>query len=329
MTFLSRFKPFWVIALLLGILPLLTHNVTTTTVQADTNTSDWQEPVITLGSSLTTSQKEGTLAVLTQALSNSGESYKTITVTGSTLVRYLNPAGATFSSSSGVWSSAAIEKTASGSGINVKILPYQGQSTITTITANQYKNAAVTAGISDANIYVTSATPIDGSGALAGVYAAFAAQGDALNSKQVTAAQQEMSTLSDISQQNKDKSGYSDAQLNNAIAQAKKAMADKGSTVTNTQIGQIVNQQLINNGLQNIITGNQRQNIINVLIKVRDSGALNSNEFKKQASQLANQIQNKAKKIFAGLNTKENQNFFSQIGSFISGIIATIASWFH
>lgn len=128
--------------------------------------SSSDEPIVTLGSSLTSSQKTGTINTLTASLN--GADYQTLTVNGDTLVKYLNPAGENFTSSSGVWSSAMIQKTSSGSGINVKILDYNGSNNITTITANQYKNAALTAGITDANIYVTSATPIDGSGALLG-----------------------------------------------------------------------------------------------------------------------------------------------------------------
>lgn len=192
--------------------------------------SSSDEPIVTLGSSLTSSQKTGTINTLTASLN--GADYQTLTVNGDTLVKYLNPAGESFTSSSGVWSSAMIQKTSSGSGINVKNLNYNGSNNITTITANQYKNAALTAGITDANIYVTSATPIDGSGALAGVYAAYAKSGNSLNTKQVTAAQDELSTLSGITQANKSKDGYTDSQLNNAVAGAKKEMAQKGSNLS-------------------------------------------------------------------------------------------------
>lgn len=68
------------------------------------------------------------------------------------------------------------KKTSTG-GINVTIVPYNGTNNITTITSDQYRNAAVTAGVSNANIFITSAVSIDGSGALAGVYAAFAQMG--------------------------------------------------------------------------------------------------------------------------------------------------------
>ncbi len=255
-----------------------------------------ETPVVTLGSSLTESQKSGTLKTLTAPLN--GANYQTITVTGSDLVKYLNPSGDNFTTNSGVWSSAMIQKTSAGSGINVKILDYDGKNNITTITANQYKNAALTAGISDANIYVTSAIPIDGSGALAGVYAAFAKNGDALNQKQVNAAQDEMNTLSGITRENKSKDGYSDAQLNNAVAGAKSDMAKIGNNISDSQIRDIVNNQIKINHLGNTINNNQKNQIVNILIEVRDSGALKNKNFKAQAAELSKQIEKNAQNIF-------------------------------
>ena len=273
--------------------------------------ADDETPMVTLGTSLTDSQKDGTLKILTAPLN--GGNYQTITVTGSDLVRYLNPSGDNFTTSSGVWSSAMIQKTSSGSGINVKILDYNGKNNITTITANQYKNAALTAGITDANIYVTSAIPIDGSGALAGVYAAYAKNGNALNQKQVNAAQDEMNTLSGITQDNKDKKGYSDAQLNNAVAGAKSEMAKQGQNISDSQIRDIVNNQININHLGNTINNNQKNQIVNLLIEIRDSGALKSSSFKGQASKLSSQIENSAKNIFNKFNTPENRSWLQQL----------------
>ncbi len=283
-------------------------------------------PVVTLGSSLTESQKSGTLKTLTAPLN--GANYQTITVTGSDLVKYLNPSGDNFTTNSGVWSSAMIQKTSAGSGINVKILDYDGKNNITTITANQYKNAALTAGISDANIYVTSAIPIDGSGALAGVYAAFAKNGDALNQKQVNAAQDEMNTLSGITRENKSKDGYSDAQLNNAVAGAKSDMAKIGNNISDSQIRDIVNNQIKINHLGNTINNNQKNQIVNILIEVRDSGALKNKNFKAQAAELSKQIEKNAQNIFNKFNTPENRNWFQQIWdsvvNFFSHLFGTV-----
>ena len=305
-------------AMLLSVVAMISF---TKPVLADDDT-----PVVTLGTSLTDAQKQGTLKTLTAPLN--GGNYQTITVIGSDLVKYLNPSGDNFTTSSGVWSSAMIQKTSSGSGINVKILDYDGKNNITTITANQYKNAALTAGISDANIYVTSAIPIDGSGALAGVYAAYAKNGNALNQKQVNAAQDEMNTLSGITQDNKNKKGYSDAQLNNAVAGAKNEMAKQGQNITDSQIRDIVNNQININHLGDTINNNQKNQIVNLLIEIRDSGALKDGNFKQQASKLSSQIQNGAKNIFNKFNTQENrnwlQNLWDQIVKFFSGLFGGV-----
>lgn len=282
------------------------------------------DTMVTLGTTLTQTQRQGTLDTLTKPL-NDAQDYQTLTVDGNTLVKYLNPSGNSFTSSSKVWSSAAIEKTNSGSGINVQILPYNGKNNITTITEDQYKNAALTAGIADANIYVTSAVPIDGSGALAGIYAAFAQNGDALNQSQVNAAQSEINTLSDITSANQDKDGYSDAQLNRAVAGAKTQMAQQGGTnISVGDITTIVNNQIEKNDLQNVLTDAQKQDIIDLLVKIRNSGALDSSDFKAQAKKLSSDILDSAKNIFDKLDTPENQNFFQKIWTNISNFFKNL-----
>ena len=281
-------------------------------------------PVVCLGTSLTETQKNGTLKTLSEPLK--GASYQTITITGADLVKYLNPSGANFTTNSGVWSSAMIEKTASGNGINVHILDYQGRNNITTITSDQYKNAALTAGISDANIYVTSAVPIDGSGALAGVYAAYSKTGENLNQSQVNAAQDEINTLSKITKENKDKDGYSDAQLNNAVAGAKQEMGKIGNNISNSQIHDIVNNQININHLGDVINNNQKQQIINILIEVRDSGALKNHKFRDQADALSKNIKKNAKGIFDKINTPENRNWFEQIWHNITSFFSHLFS---
>lgn len=298
-----------------AILGLSAHSVF-----ADSNT--WDKPVATLGKSLSSTQKSETLSTLQNAanITDSDE----LTVTGSTLVKYLDQNQQTFNANSNVYSSALIQKNNSNTGINVKIVDFNGSNNITTITANQYKNAALTAGVTNATIYVTSAVPIDGSGALAGVYAAFAENGETLNQSQVTAAQDEMSTLSDITQANKGTDGYTDSQLNNAVTGAKKDMANKGDNLTVNQITNIVNNQLEQNNLTTIINNNQKTQIINLLVKIQDSGALKSDDFKNQAGKLMDNIQSNAKNVFDKLNTESNRNFiqklFDSIGNFFKNL---------
>nr|WP_125585184.1 DUF1002 domain-containing protein [Lacticaseibacillus jixianensis] len=299
--------------------------------QASVHAADTWTPVATLGVSLTPAQKSGTLTTLENAASVSDVTQ--LTVNGSTLVKYLNPAGSSFTPNSGVWSSALVQKTSSG-GINVQIVDYNGVNNITTITADQYRNAALTAGVSNANIYITSAVKIDGSGALAGVYAAFAQNGETLNSSQITAAQDEVNTLSGITQANKGQDGYSDKQLNNAVAGMKSQMASQSNSGTQTlsqnQIGNIVDSQLKQNNLTTVINNNQRTQIINLLVKIQNSGALKSSDFKAQANKLASSIQASAKGLFSklkGLDTPENRNFLQRLWDSIVNFFETLGDW--
>ena len=313
----------------LGVLALSVIGLSHQTVFAD---DTWSAPVATLGTSLTADQKTGTLNTLNSAagVSNPTE----LTVNGDTLVKYLNPSGSNFTSASGVWSSALVQKTNNG-GINVKIVPYNGTNNITTITADQYRNAALTAGVSNANLYITSAVRIDGSGALAGVYAAFANNGQTLNSAQINAAQQEVNTLSGITQENQDKSGYTDKQLNNAVAGMKQDMASQSNNgnkmLDSSQIGKIVDSNLTQNNINTIINNNQRTQIINLLTTIQKSGALDSSSFKDQAKKLADSIQSSAKNIFdklsTSLNTQENRNFLQKIWDGIVSFFQSIFNW--
>lgn len=297
--------------ILLSIVSIVTLGIFVSSINVAKADDTLKDPVMTLGTSLTSDQRQGTISALSSQMNDSN--YSTLTVNGDTLVKYLNPSGSSFTSNSGVWSSALIEPTSSGSGINVNIVNYNGKNNITTITADQYRNAALTAGIADANIYVTSATPIDGSGALAGIYAAYQKDGNSLNQSQVNAAQNEMGVLSGITQANKGTDGYTDQQLNNAVAGMKSDLAKAGTNVSKTEITNIVNNNLQQNNLQNIINNNQKTQLINLMVQIKDSGALKNSNFKQQAQKLSSDITSKAKNIFDKLNTQENRNFIQKI----------------
>lgn len=269
-------------------------------------------PTVAVGKSLNRDQSKETIATLTQEVS--GKNYTTLTVTGEDLVKYLNPSGDNFTTSSGVWSSVLIVKTDSKPGIRVKILPYNG---CLTITADQYKNAALTVGIENADIYITSPVSIDGSGALAGIYAVYADKGRKLNQSQINAAQDEMSTLSGINQDNQNKSNYSDAKLNRAIVGTKKEMAQRNDSLSSDQIRNIINNQIKVNHLRNTINGNQINEIVKVLEEIQDSGALKNKLFVDNAQALSNgfqSIKNKSKR------TSLLDNIWNQIVGFFSNL---------
>ena len=111
---------------------------------------------VAIGNALTKEQETYTL----DKLGIKGETpiYKT---SGTDLMSYIPDGG--FTTDWAVYSSVRMQTLAEGEGITVDIATPEN---ITRITAAQYQNAALTAGITDAKLTVASAVPIDGSGAL-------------------------------------------------------------------------------------------------------------------------------------------------------------------
>ncbi len=163
-----------------------------------------------------------------------------------------------------VYSSTYITPAQNDGKISVEIVT---PDTITAITPVQYQNAALTAGAVDVDIKVASAVPVDGSGALAGVYKAFAEAGYALDDQAVSVAQDELDVTSSINQENQGKEGYSDEVLNAAIAEIKtqidQTKIENNGEINIEQIQVIVNNVINNYNLEGILSEENITSIIN------------------------------------------------------------------
>lgn len=118
--------------------------------------------VITLGANLTEEQKAAILAEL-----NATEDDEIIYVTNDEEHQYLGNYISRDTIGTRALSSAKITLTPEGSGIAIEI------NNISWMTADMYKNALVTAGIQDADIYVTAPVRVSGTAALTGMIKAF------------------------------------------------------------------------------------------------------------------------------------------------------------
>ncbi|MGO1989956.1 DUF1002 domain-containing protein, partial [Mammaliicoccus vitulinus] len=196
----------------------------------------------------------------------------------------------------------------------------------------QYTNAAISAGIQNAKIRVASTVePTTGDGALTGIVKAYAEEGTDLNIEDAKNANQEMSDLASISEENENKDGYSDAAMNNAVADMKEQVAEekeKNNEVSEDKIRSIVDDVLKEKGLDNAITDNQRNTLYNIIINVANSNVLQTDPkaFKKQLGDYKDQLEknhgdllDKAKDKASELNTEENRNFLQKIWDAIVG----------
>lgn len=241
-----------------------------------------------------------------------------------------------------VYSSVYIAPNNDAEGINVEI---KTPSTITTITETQYENAAITAGATNVDITVASVKAVDGSGALAGVYKAYQAEGNELPQVNVRVAQKELEVTSEINEENKDKEGYSDDLLNAAIAEIKaqiqKEKEEAGGNTNNININNIVNTIINNYNLQNILSQQNVQQIENLM---NDFSSIEFTQEQKNAiSEFGQNLVNKGGELLDQARaswdnideeTKENVgNFFTNlwdaIVQFFNSIVDAVKGLFN
>ncbi|EZX75053.1 DUF1002 domain-containing protein [Staphylococcus aureus] len=279
-----------------------------------------KEDVITYGGNLTSEQKDDVREKL-----GAKESYKSYDVSVGDVEKFT---GVTYDH---IYSSSVIEPKSFGKGVDVEIVTPDN---ITKVTEEQYTNAAISAGIQNAKIRVASTVePTTGDGALTGIVKAYAEAGNDLNAEDVKNANQEMSDLANISEENKGNDDYSDAAMNNAVADMKEQVADEkeqNGDVSEDKIRSIVDETLKEKGLDNAINDNQRNTIYNIIINVANSNTLQNDPkaFKKQIGDYKNQLEknhgdliDKVKDKAKDLNTEENRNFLQKIWDAIVGFI--------
>ncbi|MEJ7209951.1 DUF1002 domain-containing protein [Staphylococcus capitis] len=267
-----------------------------------------KEDVITYGGDLNQSQKDDVKEKL-----GAKDSYKSVDISLSDVSKYT---GVNYDH---IYSSSVIEPKSFGSGVDVEIVTPDN---ITKVTEAQYTNAAISAGIQNAKIKVASTVePTTGDGALTGIVKAYAEEGNELNPEDVKNANQEMSDLSDINEQNKGKDGYNDAAMNNAVADMKEQIADEKSNndeVSEDKVRSIVDDVLKEKGLDKVIDDNQRNTIYNIMVNVSNSNALANDPdgFKKQIGDYKGQLEKKSGDLIdkvKDLNTEDNRNFLMKI----------------
>ncbi|WP_420493707.1 DUF1002 domain-containing protein [Macrococcus psychrotolerans] len=292
----------------------------------------WSEAVTVYGAAL---EQNNVLKDKTSDLLQTDAQDKTTYVYAEDLRKYLNLQ----SSNDVLKSSIRIKKLSAGSGLTLNINQSAGK--ITKITEDTYKNALLTAGVTDADVTIAAAEDVTGESALAGVYKAFETQGEPIDQSKTQAAQDELNSISNINEQNTGVNGYSQEQLNKAIAEAKAEIAKQGANLNTTEIKNIVLQKIENNGLTNIINDNQINIIVNFIENAQNNGVFsgeNKDKFIEGTKNYVDDIKNsegfkkatdKAKELGNNISdTLKDEGFWDKIMNFIQSIIDWIASLF-
>lgn len=280
----------------------------------------WGKPTFVYGSSLTNEQRKLTMKLLGI---EDEQNINSIKVNYKDLVNYI---GGDTSNPSNMISSVLVTKENSGKGINVVI---KTPKNITQITEEQYANASMTAGVEDATILVGAYRPVTGESALTGVYKAFEANGKKLDSKRMEVAQEELDTVNEITQANKDKRKFSSSNFNNSITHIKTQLSkinekqDKIPTIE--EIRNVVEESLEKYKLDNVITKKQVNKLIDYFEKYVNTDALTSKKVEEQLKKWGNQIIDGAKKVY---DEVEKSGLLDRIAAFFRELYEKIVSNF-
>lgn len=245
------------------------------------------------------------------------------TATGNDLEKYLGY----YTDNSNMISSVYIKKLPENSGIKVNIVT---PANITSITQGQYTNAAITAGITDADIYVASPKPVTGESALVGVYAALSNSGKDIDPERAKVAQEELEAVNEITEENKDNSNFDSADLDKVVIEVKQKLAEHkeetGQAADANQIGIYIQDALKNVNLENVLSDNNINILINFFDKYQNSSAIDSKEVRENLIKFGNDLADNAGKFY-----NENKETIDNIAKEAqdSGLLDSILNFFR
>ncbi|NLW52187.1 MAG: DUF1002 domain-containing protein [Tissierellia bacterium] len=316
-------------ALILALLMVLGFFVTSFA----SATEQWDKDVYAYGAGLDEQEIEQTAKLL--GITNM-DSVNKVIVNSQDLFKYVKEE----SSDSGMISSIFAKKTSEGSGTEVIITTPKN---ITHVSELEYTNAALTAGVSDAKIYVGAIRPVTGTSALTGVYKAFELNGETLDEQRVEVANEELETVNAIVQEHKDDENFTVEQINNVVVYVKEALiTNKEKTdekATEGTIRNIINEGIQKYELNNIITQVNIDKLVVYFQNFQNSSAIDSEELKDQLSKWGNTLREKAGELTEKakdlandakdyVNSEEAQGLFSRILQFLGDIFTRIGDFF-
>ena len=306
-------RPIVVATMLLGLVSQQVYAIDTTAIN-----EKWGKPTVVYGGGLNDQQIKETSKLLGIKDENTVTTTK---ATGEDLVKYL---GAGEANTSVMISSVMVQKRNKGEGVKVHIATPKN---ITLVTSEQYANAAITAGVADAEIEVAAVSKVTGESALTGVYKAFEANGVVLDEKRTAVAQKELELTNQIAQEQSKEKGFDAAKLDQAMIDIKKALAEikekQGQVATKEDVERIVNEALKKYGLDKVISPTQVNNIIQFALSYQQTSAIDSKQVLEQLNSLSNTVKGKIGQLVDQAN---REGWLDKIVTFFKEIFNAIFS---
>lgn len=301
-------------------------------ISADTNVQKvidetYVKPDYVLGYSLDQSQIEQTLNLLNYDSAKDKKEWKTMTPEiYSSIMNVAND------DSLELYSSVKIQKLGKNKALEVNIVTPQN---ITKVTADMYRNAAATLGLEHAQITVASPVQVTGESALAGIYYSLEKNGAKVSQENKNLAQEELTILAGINEENTGKKNFDADKLNVALTDIKTAVANAKNNkqdLSKDDIQKIVEETLKNYKLDGAMSSKQINLIINFAVNLSKSSVVSNKNFTKTLTDLKDSIVDKAGDTFNNINLnfdanailKDSGNFFTNVWNAIAGFFVGI-----
>ena len=283
-------------------------------IETDVINELWGKPTVVYGGGLSDEQIAQTQNLF--GITNTENVYQ-LTVDSNDVATYLNFYG---SDTSSLISSVMVQKTDSN-GVVVNILTPEN---ITQITEQQYINAAITAGVYNCEIDVASIMTVTGESALTGVYKAFEANGETLDSSRTAVAQEELEVTNEIANENEGTEGFDTNTLDEVMVEIKQDMAELKNTngeITYEDIVNIVNEIISKYNLQDILTQENIDRIIQFAQNYANTSAIDSEEVLEQLNSFASSLSGQLGDLYQ--QAKES-GLWDKFLNWVKGIISSV-----
>lgn len=260
--------------------------------------------LVTVGSDLTPKQREEVLNELNVEPKN----VQVVEVTNKEEHQYLGSYLPKAQIGSKAISSAKIVIGEKDSGLIVE------SSHITYVSNDMYMNALSTAGVKDAEVYVTAPFDVSGTGALTGLIKAYeTASGEVISEEQKQVANEEMVTTAKLGE----KDGVGQEKAAELMTVIKEDLA-KVTPKTDEEMKTLIEAAAKETGVS--LTEQEVQALVDLFGKMKEL------DIDWQA--VGDQVQKAKEKWDAFAQSEEGQNLFQKIGELWTAIIDAIASWF-
>ena len=260
------------------------------------------EVIVTLGEDLTAEQR----GILLSEMGVNEDEVEIITVSNEEEHQYLGDYIEAKHIGTRALSSSMITLLPEGEGLNVEA------NRITLISEGMYANALITAGVQDADVYITAPFDVSGTGALTGLIKAYEITADIeIPEEQKQIANEELVKTSDLSKE------YGVEKATELMVRIKEAIAEE-DVQTEEDMRALI--QRIANELNMELTDTELDGLVSLFNRMKNMDI--------DWDQVQSQINKVRDNLSDFLSSDEGQGFIKAILDFFSSLIDAVRGWF-